>query len=261
MAIYTRDNLPLGAILPMASSLAWSLPSAGQVKNGLALCDGQPFSSLPSGKYHPSFSGNRPNLSDSRFLIGDTSPGTHSVAQNSYKLATGNIPTITTGNQSADHTHTYSGNVDWMSVDHSHYFSGGIGGQDTDHGHGIGTGTVNTGHLHTYVDYWYQETPDANLSGEGDDNGANAYVRRTSGSDTDASGGHTHGIGTGGRSAAHAHYFEGWSGYVSSDHNHTYSGSSQAGNADHTHTFGNATPSDVDNRPLFFSVVYVMKVK
>jgi hypothetical protein len=61
--------VPVGAIIPIASHLTGSIsiPSTGTVDaNGFMLCDG---AAIPGGQ---TLSGNTPNLTDDRFLMGDT---------------------------------------------------------------------------------------------------------------------------------------------------------------------------------------------
>jgi len=67
-----RGIVPVGAVIAIANSAAWSLPSVGSIKDGYALCNGQAF---PSGS-DSAFSGTMPDLTDDRFLQGSTSSGT-----------------------------------------------------------------------------------------------------------------------------------------------------------------------------------------
>lgn len=64
-------TVPIGGIIAVGDVAAWVLPSSGEIKDGFVLCDGTAF---PAGS-HPSFSGNRPNLTDDRFLNGSSSTG------------------------------------------------------------------------------------------------------------------------------------------------------------------------------------------
>lgn len=66
-----RGVVPLGAVIPIGNVAGWTLPTAGQIKDGYALCNGQAF---PSGS-NALFAGNMPNLSDGRFLQGSSSIG------------------------------------------------------------------------------------------------------------------------------------------------------------------------------------------
>lgn len=262
MALTIKDFVPVGSVVAIASSSVWSLPSAGQVKNGFALCDGQPFSSLPSGTYHPSFSGNRPSLRDERFLLGSNVPGTTGGA-NLFKLTSAHMPQITTGNQSANHTHAFSGTVGWIQQNHRHYVGAWSGGDDTEHTHGGSTGGQSSGHTHDYDDSYWNDDGAANADSwdNGDDFGHNVD-RNPAGVMNYADRDHSHGIsGTGWINANHRHYMSNTSGGQSQTHSHAFSVGSANQSANHTHTFGNSTPSDIDNRPLFFSVVYVIRVK
>ena len=117
---------PLGAVIPIASNLtgAIAIPSTGTVSaDGWQLCDG---AAIPGGN---TLSGNTPNLSDSRFIMGSTVAGntggssTHSHAH-AHTLAhthgtDSKLGTITLGHTHtvASHTHTLSHTHDYR---HSH---------------------------------------------------------------------------------------------------------------------------------------------
>lgn len=98
-----KGIVPIGAVIAIANSAAWSLPSAGSIKDGYALCNGQSF---PSGS-NPAFTGTMPNLSDERFLQGSTTSGTTGGA-NTITLSTANLPAH---NHGMSHTH---------SINHDH---------------------------------------------------------------------------------------------------------------------------------------------
>ncbi len=119
-----RGIVPVGAIIAIADSAAWSLPGAGAVKDGYALCNGQAF----PAESNAAFSGNMPNLSDERFLQGSTSSGTVGGA-NTVTLVTANLP-----------AHSHSINHDHASFtitggSHSH----GISDPGHAHNHGVDT--------------------------------------------------------------------------------------------------------------------------
>jgi microcystin-dependent protein len=97
LSVNGPGTVPLGAIIPVGNVGAWALPASGEIKDGFALCDGTTF---PAGS-HPSFAGNRPNLSDSRFLQGSSSVGGTGGA-NSKTLVTAELPAHT---HSIDHNH------------------------------------------------------------------------------------------------------------------------------------------------------------
>lgn len=107
-----RGIVPVGAIIAIADSAAWSLPGAGAVKDGYALCNGQAF----PAESNAAFSGNMPNLSDDRFLQGSTSSGTVGGA-NTVTLVTDNLPA---------HSHTMAHT---HSINHDHaQFTTSVGG-------------------------------------------------------------------------------------------------------------------------------------
>lgn len=107
-----KGIVPVGAVIAIANSAAWSLPGANAIKDGYALCNGQSF---PSGS-NPAFTGTMPNLSDERFLQGSTTSGTTGGA-NTVTLAIANLPAHDHG---MSHTH---------SIDHDHaQFTTSVGG-------------------------------------------------------------------------------------------------------------------------------------
>ena len=108
-----KGIVPVGAVIAIANSAAWSLPGANAIKDGYALCNGQAF---PSGS-NPAFTGTMPNLSDERFLQGSTSSGTTGGA-NTVTLAIANLPAHT---HSIEHDHA-AFTSDSGGVDHTHTF-------------------------------------------------------------------------------------------------------------------------------------------
>lgn len=107
-----RGIVPVGAIIAIADSAAWSLPGAGAVKDGYALCNGQAF----PAESNAAFSGNMPNLSDERFLQGSTTSGTTAGA-NTVTLSTANLPAH---NHTMAHTHS-------INHDHGSVSTSGVG--------------------------------------------------------------------------------------------------------------------------------------
>ena len=106
-----KGIVPVGAVIAIANSAAWSLPGANAIKDGYALCNGQAF---PSGS-NPAFTGTMPNLSDERFLQGSTSSGTTGGA-NTVTLAIANLPAHTHG---IDHNHASASTSSAGSHQHS----------------------------------------------------------------------------------------------------------------------------------------------
>jgi hypothetical protein len=64
--------VPIGSIIALGDIRAWTPPASGTIKEGWARCDGSAF---PAGS-HASLTGNRPNLTDERFLQGNSATGT-----------------------------------------------------------------------------------------------------------------------------------------------------------------------------------------
>jgi len=73
---YENGLIPIGTVFAITNHLtgSWTLPASGLVKRGLMRCDG---SAIPAGQ---TLSGNTPNLSDDRFLMGSTTSGVSGVA-------------------------------------------------------------------------------------------------------------------------------------------------------------------------------------
>ena len=89
---------PLGAVVPVASNLtgSFSIPISGTVSSGWQLCNGV---AIPGGN---TLSGNTPNLTDNRFLMGSSSAGTASGTN--LITPVGSIG----GSQSIQHHHTFA---------------------------------------------------------------------------------------------------------------------------------------------------------
>jgi hypothetical protein len=224
-----RGTVPLGSIIAMGNVQAWALPTADQVKDGYALCNGNTFAALGAGNYNAAFTGNRPTLNDSRFLMGSTAVGSTGGA-NSLTLAASNIPTL------YNSTVAVSGTT---NIGHSHT----LGASGVVSGNPDATGNTLSSHTHT-------------SSGDSND----AFVR---GAGSISTAGSTYGIvsantrTTGLPSAvAHTH---------TTDINHTHTlGTTNvalASGVTGTITVGTASPVALENRPLYFSVVYLMRVK
>ena len=202
---------PLGTIIAIGNVAAWALPAADAVKDGYALCNGNTFAALVAGNYNAAFTGSRPTLNDSRFLMGSTAVGA-TGGQNSTTLGTANIPQMSGSfgsNSTGDHTHTYSGSV-VNAGNHVHHLSDSIV-QSYSFNQGSGTSYAPIQGTIASTDNW------GNTSTNG-------------------------------------------------DHGHSYSGTSAGssiGNHSHTTTvtLGTASPTAIENRPLYFSVVYLMRVK
>lgn len=116
VSVNGAGTVPLGAIIPVGNVGAWALPASGEIKDGFALCDGTAF---PSGS-HPSFTGNRPNLTDDRFLNGTTvafGPGGTGGA-NTQTLTETNLPEHTHANTLTNSTVASSGHIHNMQHYH-----------------------------------------------------------------------------------------------------------------------------------------------
>jgi hypothetical protein len=222
--IYGYGVNPLGSIIAIGNIAAWALPAADQVKDGYALCNGNTFAALGAGNYNAAFLGSsRPTLNDSRFLMGSTAPsaGGAGIAQGANSFKL-----IATDIPQISTFYTPAGTNAASSV------SGTAVQGATDATGGNHTHTVSD-LVHNRQIYMDQlggtitQTVPYRIAAEV----ANPLVAR-------AAGGHSHSLS--GTAAA-----QGFSG-------------TQA-----TITVGTAVGSQtlVENRPLYFSVVYLMRVK
>ena len=214
-------SVPIGGIVALASNLSGShtVPSSGAVdETGWMLCDG---STIPANQ---TLSGNVPQLTDGRFLQGNTHANAGGVGtNNTVTLAEANLPahnhTVTTTAQSGSTTgNASSANTGTVSSNHTH-----------DSGSNTGSHSHNT-HRNTYsVNDFYAW---------------NYNVTRSGNASTSNTGGHHHG-NTGNFSANHTHGM---------DHTHSYG---------HTHTMscgntGSGTAFSIV--PTYLRVVYLIRV-
>lgn len=126
---------------------------------------------------------------------------------------------LTSGTVSADHTHTLT--TSGASADHSH--SGTSAGHSADHTH---SATTSAGSAHNHSLYVDANPPSSSLV----TTGATGPFARTD--NIVAESAHTHTVTTGGVSAGHTHTMT--TGGVSADH--THSGTTSGISANHTHS-------------------------
>ena len=224
-----QGAVPVGGIVAVASGLtgAYTMPGSGAVNaDGWMLCDGE---SIPGSQ---TLSGTAPDLTDGRFLRGFTSSGGTGGSAN-FTLAEANLAahthggatgacSATTGDNSADHTHTLT-----------------TGGQDTNHCHCIN----NTGtHTHSYT---------RTLGGAFGYTASGPCVYSYT-SVTCTSGATEHGAEyTCQYSADHCHTAT--TGNVSANHTHSV--------ASHTHTVSSAGSGTAkEHLPIYYNVQYLLRV-
>ena len=187
--------VPVGGIVPVQSQLsgAYSLPGSGAVSSeGWMLCDG---ASIPGSQ---TLSGNTPNLSDGRFLQGNShgnSGGTGT--NNTITLAVGNLPahshTVTTSSQSASTTgNASSANTGTTSANHYHNSGSNTG----NHSHNThrNTYSVNDFYAWTNVVTRSGNASTSNTGAHHHGNTGNFSANHTHGMDHSHSYGHTHGM-------------------------------------------------------------------
>lgn len=186
---YAGGIVPHGAIIAIASNLtgAMAMPASGTVNgDGYQYCDG---AAIPAGKV---VSGNTPNLTDSRFLMGSTSSGTTGgTSSQSITIGSANLPPHqhTTGSHTHDvnpaaftsgggaHTHvqgsgtiTASGGAGFGDVDYA-----GTGGYDW--GYTVVGSTAEDSPAHTHsIDVPNTTTNSQSASNTGDGGFANTAI-------------------------------------------------------------------------------------
>jgi hypothetical protein len=230
-----RGTIPLGGIFGLMNNItgSFSVPGVGAA-NGLIRCTGQ---AVPGGH---NVTGTTPNISDSRFIGGNTTTGTNFNVStpggvNTVQLALANMP---------PHAHPAS-----------------LAGVNVPHVHPASTGTVSSGfHSHN--------TPSSN----GAANAPHNHIMMTAAAvapgpsvnvdyNTDASSvPFAHGIDTGGQLGAfHTHTHD----VVAANAPHSHGASTDTSNAPHTHpasvgSFGAATAFSI--APQYITTVYVMRI-
>jgi hypothetical protein len=189
---------PLGSIIAMGNVAAWALPTADEVKDGYALCNGNTFAALGAGNFNSAFIGSRPTLNDSRFLMGSTAVGSTGGANSQASNVTIADHTALSLNAEAGHTHE--------------------------------AGTLNTLLYFTGTTFYAsQKAVTSWTSTVGGNIGVSSLAV-----------GQFNGVDVEGTTAA------------GSSHNHTFA---------QNITAHSVTNNAVENRPLYFSVVYLMRVK
>lgn len=260
-----RGIVPLGSIIPIAAHLSGSfpIPVSGQVLDGYQLCDGVAIPEFQS------VSGNTPQLTDSRFLMGFTTAGN-----------TGGFNAVTpagtlSGSANIDHTHTYN---------HTHGTDSQLGTITLRHSH-----TVNF-HRHEYsialMDLNYMATGTNAAMGSGTQGGVYNYASSQwqgalpgsifSMTRVDSSGPTPNGVPTG-VGNVQQYYSTGYTGSVTDDgtneqltnynasHSHTTNSQSSNTTSGATVTSVNGSSftfngSSQDNKPQFLTVKYIIRV-
>jgi hypothetical protein len=234
MAVSSAPEIPLGTVVAIANSASWTLPSNGQVKDGWALCNGQTFSGLGAGNYNAAFTGNLPQLSDDRFLMGAGSTyATGGIS--SYTLVAGQLPSMSASNgNSQDHYHTGTISTTGVQTNHSH--TSGLGNEDANHAHNYG---YVGGALYNGSSTYISNASSVNLATSGMIN----YSAPGSGE-----GPHWHGLSVSNANGG-AHVISptssvtmGWQ------------------NVGHAHDFGTASNTAVSRLPKYLKCVYIMRV-
>lgn len=266
--------LPIGAVVPLMANLsgAYVPPTSGQVKDGFMRCDG---AAIPLGQ---TITGNTPNLSDNRFLMGSTASGTvGGNASNQKTLSTSELP---------GHTHNFDhGHSNTLSVatdgghGHGHALSAAGGGA---HGHSFSLTANNTDLSHSHSGSTSTNPVPANRDAGGSagtPTSTNSGIWTLTGASfiniiDIANSNHSHSFSTGGASVGmnHSHSVSGSVGGSDGAHSHVISGSVGGSDGLHNHAlsggisnFSGSTGSAgsgsaFDIRPLYLSTIYLLRV-
>lgn len=266
--------LPIGAIVALASHLsgAFGLPASGSISRGLMRCDG---AVIPLGQ---TLSGNTPNLTDSRFLMGSTASGVAGGNANNQKiLVTGELPSHA-HNMDHGHSHTLVVATDG-GHSHSHSLTAASGGT---HGHGFSLSANNTDLSHTHSGTTSTNPVPANRDAggtAGTTTSTNSGIWTLTGATfinilDIANSNHSHSFSTGGASTNmnHSHSVSGSVGGADGSHSHSVTGTVGGSDGVHSHglsggvtTFTGSTGSvgsgsAFDIRPLYMSTIYLLRV-
>lgn len=293
--------LPLGAIIATMPHLTGAYSCTATTvadANGFVLCNGQTISDPSS----PMNGAVIPNINDDVFLMGTAgvtnggqlSSNTKNLSHtHTVSISETNLPphshsidhdhgSVTSGNQSADHTHTFSSTSGNQSADHTHSVSATTGTESADHSHSGSTSTDGahahrTSHVVGSSSAGFHTWTPSTVSG-----GATFGFGYGDLAVSSTNSAHSHAFSTGGRSAAHTHSFSTTSGTVSANHTHSVSGTTAGMSVSHNHsvdlpnytgssgngagtsaaiTSGASLSSSFDVRPKYISAKFIMRIK
>jgi hypothetical protein len=265
-------NVPLGSAIPIVNQQAWALPVPGEIKDGYALCNGQSFIGLGVGAYHPSFTAYLPDLSDDRFLMGATAIGAIN-GSNSITLASNNLP-LSSGTYTPKGVNTGSAISGTVNIAHTHGTSAVSGSIDIAHTHSSSTisgiAEVNGSHTHFVFDGVSPEI--FVLNNTAPTTGGAGKSIGTSGSAISTGapvGQHTHTLSASAEGQTLGITSKSLTSGIANGQTLGATSAAIAGSAaspdffgtEATITVGNTTPDSFESRPLYFSCVYVMRVK
>lgn len=216
------------ALNTIAAANAYLNPLGWYVCNGAAL-------NLAASSIFNGATRYLPNLTDDRFIMGDTTVGV--LGGSSSSAHTHSIGSYAAADESS-HTHAGGSLAAANAGGHSHSTASvATGNESANHTHGVSGNTGGgTNHHHSTVTMGTDDTADESA--------------------------HTHGvtITSGGISGNHTHNFDSPNVAIA-DHSHSLSGTSGTGST-HGHalsgTSGAASASE--NRPLFLGALYIMRV-
>lgn len=236
--------LPIGSVIPVADAGAWGVPGASEIRQGFALANGVAY---PPGS-HPTLTGNRPNISDGRFLMNGT------VGVDSFG------PSFTTGGNATASQWSVSTQAGFTIQAHYHYTATN-GSALTVNGPyfaGYGTGTYVSGwgatnHRHRQHHTW----PGSGGGIRRDMNSVNSNTcRYACGVDIfEASESHaSHDLYS--QNPSHAHLSSAITGWIGNGSGIDGSVAQSASLA----TSATIVNSHSDNRPFYFASIFVVRV-
>lgn len=190
--------VPVGGVVPVFSNItgAYSLPTSGTVSGeGWMRCDG---AAIPGGQ---TLSGTTPDLTGGRFIYGTSGAGAGAnVAAgatggaNSVTLTSANIPSLTSTGTVTSTGSTVANTSGNQSADHTHSFSGSTSANGA-HSHGSTTVPVNgSGTSYGFSSFLTGNSVNANVAMTSSTSGASDHFHTFSGTTGTTSANHTHSI-------------------------------------------------------------------
>ena len=291
-AVVGMLGIPVGVVLPwiggyfgnssngsFTNVLGNSVANVNTLLNayGFYVCDGSALNDADS----PIFNGSSrylPNLTDDRFLMGDTTAGgiggsslnshTHTTTLIEANLPSHNHSVSITTSSDNNHTHGATGLAINAEGSHTHGISITTS-SDNNHTHSATGLSIGGEGAHTHTIPRVYGTNGSGSNSGISDNKIYAGPSLT----TSAGSSHTHGItGNTASAPAHSHSVSGTSASGSS-HTHGITGNTASVPA-HSHSVSGNTgsigsgtaattsvPSDTENRPKYLSCFYIMKIK
>jgi hypothetical protein len=234
--------IPIGCIIPvMVTGLtgAQAIPGSGVILDGLMLCNG---AAIPGGAV---LTGNTPNITSGRFIMGHTTAGTIG-GSNTKTLTAPELP-----------LHAHPITVDAGNAPHSHPASTGAANMPHDHPGGAPAGPVSPPHTHDQFTF-YNNSPGPSSRVDYDADGTSYRFPMGDSPGTSPNVSHSHPGATSSDSEA--------PGTTPSVHSHPMSVGSTTGIHTHPGSIGTAgmpapTQTSFNTVPSFIDAVYLIRVR